>query len=264
MVIKMKILIIGARGGIAYQAAQLLMSKNHFVYLAVHTKEQKRNLEQEIQDKRVEILKLDITNKRDLEQIDKLDYDVIWSHAGIGNSGTLLAMDIDILKQNYDVNIFGTIEVVKRGYNNFKRNHKRGKIFVTSSLAGYLPFPYLSCYTSSKAALSMLVTTMKTELKKENKNISLSLIEPGAYKTGFNEVMIDNKEKYLDRNNIYYKDRKNISRLQKNIFMLIEKENYNKLVNKIVKEIEKECPKFKIRAPLSQVIFTKIYLLLYR
>ena len=44
MVIKMKILIIGARGGIAYQAAQLLMSKNHFVYLAVHTKEQKRNL----------------------------------------------------------------------------------------------------------------------------------------------------------------------------------------------------------------------------
>ena len=43
-----------------------------------------------------------------------------------------------------------------------------------------------------------------------------------------------------------------------------EKENYNKLVNKIVKEIEKECPKFKIRAPLSQVIFTKIYLLLYR
>ena len=110
----------------------------------------------------------------------------------------------------------------------------------------------------------MLVTTMKTELKKENKNISLSLIEPGAYKTGFNEVMIDNKEKYLDRNNIYYKDRKNISRLQKNIFMLIEKENYNKLVNKIVKEIEKECPKFKIRAPLSQVIFTKIYLLLYR
>lgn len=261
MVKIMKILIIGARGGIAYKTALLLVKKKHTVYLGVHTEEEKKSLLAKINREKLnlKVLKIDITNKKDLKQIDKLNYDILWSHAGIGNGGTLLAMDIDVLKDNYNVNVFGTIEVVQRAYNNFKRNNRKGKIFVTSSLAAYLPFPYLSCYTSSKAALSMLITTMNKEIKKERLDISLILLELGAYNTGFNEVMIDNKEKFLDNNSIYYKDIDNINRLQKNLFTLIEKDNYDTLAKKIVKEMEKKSPRNKLKTPLSQVIFTKVY-----
>ena len=69
-----------------------------------------------------------------------------------------------------------------------------------------LPLPYLSCYTSSKAALSILCFTLKKELKQINSNISMSLIEPGAYQTGFNDVMINNKEKYLEENSEFYQN----------------------------------------------------------
>ncbi len=260
----MRILIIGARGGIAYLAAKKL-SVNNDVYLCVHTTEQLKSIKEKIKLEKLNIksFKLDITNENDLNLLDKLHYDVIWSHAGIGNGGTLLAMNKDVLVNNYETNVFGTVEVIKRAYSNFIKNNIKGKIFITSSLAGKLPLPYLSCYTSSKAALSMIVTTLKEELKKTKSNISISLIEPGAYKTGFNEVMIENKEKYLEKDSIFYNDLNNINRLQKNLFTLIEKENYTKLVNKIIKEMEKEVPKFRIREPLIQVIFTKLYLLFY-
>lgn len=168
-------------------------------------------------------------------------------------------MDVDVLRKNYDVNVFGTMEVIKRGYNNFCNNKKNGKIFVTSSLAGMLVLPYLSCYTSSKAALSMLVKTINMELKDTKNNITISLIEPGAYKTGFNEVMIDNKDKFLDRNSRFYKNVNSINRKQKILFKLIEKKSCKNLSEKIVEEMEKDKPSFNIRVPFSQAIFSKIY-----
>ena len=110
----------------------------------------------------------------------------------------------------------------------------------------------------------MLVFTMKQELKYLNSNISISLIEPGAYHTGFNQAMIDNKNIFTNKNSKIYKNKDSINRLQRNLFAVIEKKNYNKLINKIIKEIESDNPKFKIRLPISQSIFAKIYLLFFR
>lgn len=262
----MRILIIGGRGGIAYHTALKLSKLGHSIYLCTHTNSQLISLKNTIKKENLNIMafKLDITNEEDLSLLDKLYYDIIWTHAGVGYGGTILAMDIETLKSNYNTNVFATTKVIQKAYQNFIKNNINGKIFVTSSLAGMLPFPYLSCYTSSKAALSMICFSLKEELKKTNSKITISLIEPGAYRTGFNQVMIENKEKYLYKDSIFYNNLKSINRFQKNIFALIEKNNYDDLTNKIIKEMQKTKPKFKIRAPLSQVIFTKIYLLFYR
>lgn len=262
----MHILITGGRGGMAYLTASKLSKLGHKVYLCTHTNEQLNSLKKQLEKENSNIIpyKLDITNKKDLELLDKLDCDIVWAHAGIGNGGTLLAMEINVLRDNYETNVFGTMEVIKKAYLNFKQKNKKGKIFVTSSLAGMLPLPYLSCYTSSKAALSMLCFTLKKELKYSDTNITISLIEPGAYKTGFNEVMIDNKEIFLETKSIFYNNRKKITQHQKRLFNIIEKRSTDKLVNKIIKEMLKSNPKFKIRKPFLQVFFTKLYLLFLR
>jgi len=260
----MHILITGGRGGIAYQVALELAKRKHIVYLTVHTKEQLKSLNKDLNIKKFGIIpyKIDITNKRDLKLLDKLKYDLVWAHAGIGNGGTLLNMSVDVLRDNYETNVFGTMEVIRRAYLNFKRRNIRGKIFVTSSLAGMLPLPYLSCYTSSKAALSNLCRALKKEMEIEKENISISLIEPGAYKTGFNEVMIDNKEMFL--NNIKdHSKYERISSIQRFIFNMVEKENLSFIVSKIVTEMISENPKFIIRIPISQAIFTKLYFFLF-
>ena len=76
--------------------------------------------------------------------------------------------------------------------------------------------------------------------------------------------MIENKEKFLKTKNIFYNDRKKITQSQKKLFNLIENKNIDKLVNKIIKEMTKENPKFKIRSPFIQALFTKLYYLFYR
>ena len=96
-----------------------------------------------------------------------------------------------------------------------------------------------------------------------NKNITITLIEPGAYLTGFNQVMIDNKDKFTNYDSKIYKNRKFINRIQRNIFFLVEKKDYTDLVKKVGKEIYKKKPKFRIRRPIIQSVFVKIYLILF-
>lgn len=262
----MKILITGAASNIGYLLAKELSKRNHIVYATTHTNEQLNNLKKKIKAEqlKVECFKMDITKKEDRKLIEKLEIDTLINHAGIGYGGSILEMDIKTLKENYETNIFGSFSLIQEFYKLKTKECKKAKIFVTSSIASMLPIPYLGCYTSSKAAISMLVFTLKQELKYLNKDISISLIEPGAYHTGFNQVMIDNKNMFSNKNSKIYKNRNSINRLQRNLFALIEKDDYNKLVIKVIKEIEKEKPRFKIRTPFSQSLFTKLFLLFFR
>lgn len=256
----MRILITGAHSGIGYQLGKKLVDHGHTVYFTTHTEMQKETLEKKIIDDGINALcfKMDITTD-DLKLVDKIKIDCLINHAGIGNGGSLLYMDIDKFRENYEVNVFSSFYLLKKVYNNMNRDNINGKIFVTSSLAGYFPIPFLGCYTSSKAAISILVKTLKEELKYLKSNISISLIELGAYKTGFNEVMIENKEQFTEKNSPLYEYLESINRIQKNGFSLIEKDNYDSLINKIIKNIESTHPKFLIREPFLQRIFIKLY-----
>lgn len=258
----MRILITGATSGIGYAVARELIKKGHSLYLETHTKSQLLRLKDRLEKEGLTAicLKIDVTCSKDVEYVGNLDLDCLINHAGIGMGGSLFDTSLATLQQVYDVNIFGNFRLLQVVYHHMRKKNIKGKIFVTSSLASMLPFPYLGCYTSSKAAISMLVFTMRKELKSFSPEMSISLIEPGAYHTGFNQVMIDKKGTKI------FEEKKflNSSRLQRNLFALIEKKKLTSLVKKIVREVESDHPKFKIRAPILQTLFTKFYLLFYR
>lgn len=86
-----------------------------------------------------------------------------------------------------------------------------------------IPLFLIGSYTSTKASISMLTMSLHQELKLIKSNISISLIEPGAYHTGFNQIMIDNKEKYLNKSSIFFKKREIFNKYQRLLFKLIEK-----------------------------------------
>lgn len=263
----MRILITGATSGIGFDLAKSLSKKGHSVYITVHKNEQLKVLKKKLKDLNLNILcfKMDIRNKKDRSIIKFLNIDCLVNHAGIGNGGSLLYMDIDVLRDNYETNIFASFSLLQEFYKMKKEKKEKAKIFITSSIASMLPIPFIGCYTSSKAAISMLAFTLKEELKYlKDKDISISLIEPGAYKTGFNQVMIDNKNKFLEKNNKIYENRNSINKVQRNMFTIIESRSTDSLIKKIVKEIESDKPKFKIRRPILQGLSTKLILLLYR
>ena len=257
----MNVLITGALSNIAYEVG-LKLSFNNKVYLTVHKEEQIKTLKEKNLNANIEVFKLDITNKEDYKKIDDLDIDLFIASASIGIGGSVLDMDMNYFKKNYEVNVFSNFELIKYVFN--KMHKKGGKIFIMSSLASMMPLVMLEGYTSTKAAISIIATTLKKELKIINSKVKISLIEPGAYYTGFNQVMIDNKENALNKQGIFYKYRNVFTKRQRRIFNLIERKNKSTIVNKIVKQSNKKNPKFKIRAPITQVIFIKLYLIIFR
>lgn len=263
----LRILITGAFSGIGFDLAKALAKRGHIVYITTHTMEQLKTLKRKLENLDFNMLcfKMDIRLKKDRELIHNLNIDCLINHAGIGNGGSLFYMDVDVLKDNYETNIFSSFSLLQEFYQMKKKRKEKAKIFVTSSIASMLPIPFLGCYTSSKAAISILVETMKEELKYlKEEDITISLIEPGAYKTGFNQVMIDNKEKFLDHHNEIYYHYESINKIQRNMFTLIEKKTTDSLVCKVIKEIESDHPKFRIRRPIIQGLFAKLFLIFYR
>ena len=261
----MKVLITGATSGIGYELGKNLAKRGHIVYLSTHTEDQLKYLKEKVNRDGIvaTCFKMDITTD-DINKVDDLELDCLINHASIGMGGSILYMDMECLRENYEVNVFSSFKLLKKVYNNMENRNIPGKIFVTSSLASMLPIPFLGCYTSSKAAISMLVMTIKEELKYIDSNISISLIEPGAYHTGFNQVMIDNKDKYLEKDNIIYKNKELININQRRLFNLVESRNYDSLINNIVKQVESNNPKFKIRAPFIQRLCVKLYVIFTR
>lgn len=260
----MKILITGATSGIGFALTKKLIKNGHYVYLCVHNKNEVLGAVKKIKEidysDRVSVMKLDITKREDRNILTKLDIDCLVNQAGIGIGGSLLNLNISKIRENFEVNFFSTLELTKLYIET--RKNKNSKVLITSSLAGIIPIPFLGSYCATKAALISFFTSFKKELKKTNLNLQIKLIEPGAYYTGFNEYMIDNKE-VLD-NFIYKEDIESINDNQKIMFSLVQKRKLNSIVNKMVKAIETDNNKLIYRAPFLQVIGAKIYMLLFK
>ena len=263
----MKVLITGATSGMAFELAKNLIKKNHYVILTSHKQEQLkiiRNKLKEFSDDKYICQKLDITHQEDIEEALKIDFDCLISHAGIGIGGSILDVDISKLKENFEVNFFSSFSFVQQFANRQKRNKKPCKIILTSSLSSIVPIPFLGCYTSTKAAISMMAECLHLELKKINYPIKIKLIEPGAYYTGYNQIMINNKEEYMQKslyfNNIVQKQIKN----QNKLFSIIEKKSLKSIVKQMTKAVESNSSKLKYRAPLLQTLGAKLYLILLK
>lgn len=257
----MKILITGARSGIGYETALALLKKGHFVYLSVESGEHLRALKrkEELKVENAKLLKLDITNEDDRNKVKNLDIDVLVNNAAIGIGGSLVEASMDKIRKNFEVNFFGTIALSQLFLKKMIKNDK-GRIVMISSMISEITFPWLGIYASTKAALNTITTALGKELKSVNSNVKIVIVEPGLYKTGFNEVMLDNK--YDDENSVFKDHRKKIYNSEKLKINAFSSHNLKSIVNKIVKAIEDPNPHFKYRAPFIQKIIQKGYIII--
>lgn len=260
----MNVLITGAYSGLGYSLGCDLARRGHTVYMTVETDEQLLKLRMKLKRDMIEAFcfRLNIITD-DVWEVDRIDVDCLINNAAVGIGGSVLYMDINDFRNNYEVNVFSSFALLKRVYHNMVKRGKKGKLIVMSSAAAYLSFPFLGCYTSSKVSISALCKCLKKELKYLNNGISITLVEPGAYHTGFNQIMIENKGCFLNKASLFYKDRDKINKIQKFLFRVIEKDDWSDLVEKIVYEIEKDNPKFIIRKPWYLSFALKLYFLFW-
>lgn len=252
----MKILITGAASGIGYLTALTLAKMNNYVYLTCETEKQTDVVKEKINGfKNIEAMKVDITNKKDIEKVLKLNVDVLISNAAIAQGGSIIEADINKIKENFDVNVFSNFTLVKEV---LKQMIKKdcGRIVMISSLIAKIPLPFTGIYSATKASISNLTYALKDELLLMGSNVKIVLVEPGLYHTGFNQVFLDNKYD----NGLYFKDiKKELFNVEHFLFNLFEKKELDSIVVKIVRASLDNKPKKVYRAPFIQSKLIKIY-----
>ena len=254
-----KVLFTGARSGIINKVADKIINQNYFVYITVHTNSELKIVKEKYKNNiNVKCLKIDVTNKKDKELIQRRDVDILVSNAATGESGSIAEININKVRDNFETNVFSNFEIVKIVLKNMIKKG-RGRIVMMSSLASIIPMPFLGSYSATKASINKLIEALNLELKLLKKDINVILIFPGLYKTGFNKLMFDKKYDFMDINS-YFKNQIELIRKSENIILkLFEKQNLNSIVKKITKAITTKKPKLRYKAPFIQVLISKMY-----
>ena len=88
--------------------------------------------------------------------------DVVWANAGIASFGPLLMTDIDAFKRCVEVNVFGTLNIVRAALPAVVA--QRGYVLATASVSSFAHPPCVSSYAASKAAVEAMCNSWRIEL----------------------------------------------------------------------------------------------------
>ncbi len=172
------ILITGASSGIGKSIAEYLLGKNYKVY---GTSRNPSNY-----DSKINLLPLDVRNKDSIYEciryiIEKEGrIDVLINNAGVGITGPLEEIPTEEIRNNFETNLFGPIELMKAVLP-YMRAQKSGLIINITSIAGYMGLPFRSVYSSSKGALELITESLRMEVKFFG--IEITNVAPGDFAT---------------------------------------------------------------------------------
>ncbi|WP_423601803.1 SDR family oxidoreductase [Sphingomonas sp. MS122] len=193
------ILITGAGSGFAEAAAIGMAQAGHNIIATAQISPQVAALREKaatlgLDNLRVE--KLDLTDPYDMAFIEKLDVDVLWNNAGYGESGPVSEIPLDLVRKNYEINVFKPLELTQAFIRKWIDQGRKGKIVFTSSMGGLFTPAGWGTYVSTKHALESIAEAIAQEVAPFG--IKVQTINPGAYYTGFNETMADTAFRWLD------------------------------------------------------------------
>lgn len=194
------ILITGAGSGFGEGTAFGLAKLGHHIIAGVQISPQVTAMRKKVEElglqDHVEVIKLDILDKYDVANALKYDIDVLFSNAGIGESGPVFEIPLDLVRGNYETNVFAPLSLAQHFSAKWINAGKPGKIVFTSSMGGLFTPSGYGIYVSTKHALEAIAEALSDELKPYN--IKVQTINPGAYLTGYNETMAENAFRWLD------------------------------------------------------------------
>ncbi|MGW3247890.1 oxidoreductase [Streptomyces sp. NPDC001070] len=89
--------------------------------------------------------------------------EVLISNAGYGLEGTVEESSMDDLRRQFDVNVFGSVAVIKAVLPHMRRR-RGGHIFTLSSMAGLTALPGVAFYGASKFAMEGIAASLAQEV----------------------------------------------------------------------------------------------------
>lgn len=186
----MKALITGASSGLGADMARVLVEEGYEVILVARRKTKLEKLAKELGEK-AQIIIMDISSTYNCmelyNKVKKEKIDILINNAGFGLFGEFTESNLDKELDMIDLNIKAVHTLTKLFLKDFKKRDK-GYILNVASSAGFMPGPLMSTYYASKNYVVSLTQAIHEELKKEESNVSISLLCPGPVDTEFNRV----------------------------------------------------------------------------
>ncbi len=139
-----------------------------------------------------QLLELDITSETSIRNCTDLllskvgTIDVLINNAGICVCGSAEETSTELSDKQFQTNFWGAANLT-RAVLPFMRKQKHGKIITIGSLAGLIGVPFQSYYSASKHALEGFFKSLRLEVK--TFNISVSMVEPGFFKTNLHNSL---------------------------------------------------------------------------
>tara|TARA_B100000029_G_scaffold513799_1_gene614468 strand:+ start:38 stop:889 length:852 start_codon:yes stop_codon:yes gene_type:complete len=142
----------------------------------------------------------DVTNEDDVNRAvayasgDDGVLNIAVANAGIGAGGPFLTMDAETLRTVLEVNVIGAFNTIQASASTMRE--AGGSIIAISSIAGALGGRFRAAYSSSKAALDMLVRSAADELG--GFGIRINSIRPGVVRSEATAMMFDHLPHVID------------------------------------------------------------------
>jgi NAD(P)-dependent dehydrogenase (short-subunit alcohol dehydrogenase family) len=196
-------LVTGANKGIGFETAKQLAQHNIKVLLGARNETEGKKAEAALREASLDVtfVKLDISNPTDIDDVRKYiesEYgvlDILINNAAVFLDGAWFGnntetVPIQILRDTFDINYFGTVELTQALLPAIKKS-EAGRIVNISSLSGsfgvhldessflYALKPY--AYSASKTALNQFTVFLANALK--DTKIKVNAANPGWVKT---------------------------------------------------------------------------------
>lgn len=184
-------LVTGASSGIGKSTVTQLLNDGYIVYGAARRLEKMTDLNAA----GAHILSMDVTD--DKSMVDGINtiiaqqgrLDILVNNAGYGSYGAVEDVSIEEAKRQFEVNIFGVARLTQLVLP-YMRANQFGKIVNISSIGGKIYTPLGAWYHGTKHALEGFSDCLRLETK--SFGIDVIIIEPGAIKTEWGDIALDN------------------------------------------------------------------------
>lgn len=187
----MTALITGASSGIGRDIARYLATKGYDLILVGRRENRLEELKNELKGVKVKTISLDLSvaeNCFELYRLTKNDnVEFFVNNAGFGAYGKFLEVPLEKELQLIDTNI-RAMHILAKLYLQDMAKRNFGYILNVGSISGFLAGPTFSSYYASKNYVVRLSQALNEEMKRDNINVSVSVLCPGPVRTEFNSV----------------------------------------------------------------------------
>lgn len=173
------VLITGASSGIGKAVANFLQQRGYAVYGTSRNTKGKESFSFNLIA--LDVLKIE-TIKTAVDFIIEKEgrLDVLVNNAGMGITGSVEDTPTEEMRNVFNTNFFGAIEVMKAVLPQM-RKQKSGIIINVTSIAGYMGLPFRGLYSATKGALELITEATSIEVK--SFGIHVVNVAPGDFAT---------------------------------------------------------------------------------